>query len=158
MKLIALILLSCALPASSQAANQCSKNESVIFDCITEHSRVSLCESKKDEALVYRATSHGIIRLQVSEPSENKGNIFFLSSTPYAGGGESHIRFTNADHTYYLYEKNVKSDDGPIFSSGIVIYHHTNRIFDLNCKNNASIHQEAYTRIAPEPYIDIQSK
>lgn len=156
MKKIALTLLASTIASTCQAASQCQKNESLIFNCITRHSRASLCESKKDETLVYRATSQGKLRLQISEP--NKGSIFFLSSTPYAGGGEAHIRFSNADYTYYLYDKTIKSDDGPIFSSGIVIYHHAKRISNLICSNDASIHQKAYGRITSEPYIDIQSK
>lgn len=106
--------------------------------------------------LTYRAAAKGKLQLQISETKKNKGKLFFFSSTPYAGGGEAHIRFVNAGYTYYLYDRAVKGEGGPIFSSGVAIYRDGEKISNPTCENDASIHQSAYENMTREPYLDIQ--
>lgn len=148
-----LIAVSCA-----HAEGMCKEREAEIFTCETQKSISSLCKSKDTDTLSYRNGLANRINLEVSESSDRKGKVFYFSSTPYSGGGEAHIRFSRAGYTYYLYDKTIKTDDGPTFSAGIVVYKGATKISNQVCGNDASIHQSAYSDITKESYRSIGSK
>jgi hypothetical protein len=139
------------------AEGLCVARETIIFNCELKKSVASLCRSDADGTLIYRNGTDEKLNMQLSDAGINKNIVFFFSSIPYAGGGESHIRFSRSTYTYYLYDKTVKTSDGPEFRAGIAIYKGQRKISDLACENDASIHAAAYTSIAREPYRSIDS-
>ncbi|MEX3786341.1 hypothetical protein [Paraburkholderia sp. BR14374] len=153
--LFAIIL---AFSTTVRAEGMCGENESVIFNCELHSSTASLCEAKDAKVLTYRYGKEEKIELEISDAGFKRGNIFHFSDVPYSGGGEAHIRFSRGGYTYYLYDKTVKTESGPQFSAGIVIYRGIRRIGDRICVNDASIRQSAYSEIEREEYRDIRSK
>jgi hypothetical protein len=153
--LISLVIFTVNLPA--RAEGLCNANEAVIFNCELARSITSLCKSIKNGVLTYRNGIGTKINMQLSDEGKDKDSTFFLSSTPYAGGGESHIRFSQSSYSYYLYDKTVKTSEGPEFSAGIVIYKGKRKISNYACKNDASIRAAAYESMARESYQSIDS-
>jgi hypothetical protein len=140
------------------AEGLCKSNEYVFFNCELSKSIASLCQSD-DGATIYRHGRGGKVDMQVSDDNEKgRGHVFFFSSTGYAGGGEAHIRFSQSRYTYYLYDKTIKTEDGPYFSSGIVILKDDKKITNLVCDNDASVRARAYQSMTEEAYRDIDSK
>ncbi|WP_233802931.1 hypothetical protein [Paraburkholderia sp. HP33-1] len=140
------------------AEGMCKSGEKAIFNCELSKSTSSLCQSMDSGALTYRNGVDGKIRFELSNHDVENGPVFYFSNIPYAGGGEAHIRFSSQEYTYYLYDKTVKTDEGPTFSAGIVIYKKQNKISNLVCSNDASIHESAYQSITKEPYRPIAAK
>jgi len=143
--------------AAAHAEGLCSTEEAAVFNCELKASVSSLCQSTENGSLIYRNGVGEKINLQISD-KKNKRNVFFLSNTPYSGGGETHIRFSRMGYTYYLYDKVIKVDDGPETFAGIVVYKKNKKIYSLACNNNASIRASAYQSISREKYrsIDVQ--
>jgi hypothetical protein len=141
--------------AIAHAEGLCTIKETVIFNCELRKSVSSLCQSAENGVIIYRNGVGGKIILQVSDDEKNERDVFYFSNTPYAGGGEAHIRFARLGYTYYLYDKTVKTDEGPTFSAGIVIYKGERKISNLTCNNDASIRESAYRSITKEAYRSI---
>lgn len=151
------LALGLGLAMGAHAEGLCESREAVIFNCELIKSVSSLCRSNDNHVLTYRNGSKGDLNLQISD--ERGGGVnFYFSSTPYSGGGESHIRFSRFHYTYYLYDKIVKSDDGPIFSAGIIIYKDDRKVANLFCKNDATIRESAYDTITRETYRSISDQ
>lgn len=140
------------------AEGLCEARETVIFNCELPKSVSSLCRSNDSGVLAYRNGVNGKLNLKISEGSGKKGRVFYFSNTPYSGGGEAHIRFTRSGYTYYLYDKTVKSDDGPISSAGVVIFKGDEKIANLVCSNDASIREAGYRAITKEAYRSIDAR
>jgi hypothetical protein len=153
---ISLIILGLLFSANIRAEGMCHTNETAIFNCNLKKTTASLCESKASNILTYRNGDRTGYRLVLSDNGKN--NLFLFSNVPYAGGGEAHIRFSINDYNYYLYDKTVKTDEGPIFSAGIVIYRKEQKISNLTCNNDASIKQDAYQNFPRENYKNIDAK
>jgi hypothetical protein len=92
--LVNFIAISCA-----HAEGMCREGETIIFDCELQKSISSLCESKDAGVLSYRNGVTNKINLEISDGDAGKVKVFYFSSTPYAGGGEAHIRFSKAGYT-----------------------------------------------------------
>ncbi|WP_156966970.1 hypothetical protein [Paraburkholderia ferrariae] len=155
-KIIVLLIFGLFSGAKIRAEGMCNADEAVIFNCELKKTTASLCRSKKDNVLTYRDGGRAGYRLVLSDAG--KSNLFFFSNIPYAGGGEGHIRFSNNDYNYYIYDKTVKTDEGPIFSAGIVIYHNDLKIANMMCNNDASIRRDAYQNFPRENYKNIGAK
>jgi hypothetical protein len=151
-------IIGLAVTATVHAEGLCTIKETAIFNCELQKSTASLCQSIENETLIYRNGVDGNLNLQVSDGKGSKKDTFYFSSAPYAGGGEAHIRFSRLGYTYYLYDKVVKTDEGPTFSAGIVIYRGGRKISNLMCSNDASIRSGAYQSIAKEAYRSIGTK
>lgn len=141
----------------SRAEGMCGAAEKVIFNCELQKATASLCESF-DSVLSYRNGTSSKMILEVSDSGSLREKVFYFSNTPYAGGGESHVRFSRGGYTYYMYDKTVKTDDGPVSSAGVVVYQNDKKMGNLICNNDASIRQAGYRDIAREEYKDIDSK
>lgn len=157
-KIVLILLINLAAISSVHSEGMCKDSETVIFNCEMPKSVSSLCESKGADTLSYRNGIGGKINLELSDSDIPKEQIFYFSNTPYAGGGEAHIRFSRSGFTYYLYDKSVKTEDGPTFSAGIVVYRGERKISNLICSNDASIRRNAYDDITKESYRSIGSK
>ncbi|WP_429443925.1 hypothetical protein [Paraburkholderia sp. 40] len=144
--------------AAAYAEGMCNDNEMIVFNCQSNRSTASLCKEMGGDALTYRHGKMNRIDLEVSAVGLRKKEKFYFSSIPYSGGGEAHIRFFNGGYTYFLYDKTVRVDEGPEFSSGIVVYRHGRKISQETCNNDASIQHAAYSEIKKEEYMDIGSK
>ncbi|WP_423394960.1 hypothetical protein [Burkholderia sp. LMG 21824] len=142
----------------ARAEGLCATKEVAIFNCELEKSVSSLCKSKESGALIYRSGVDGKVGLRIPGGKEDARDFFFLSYAPYAGGGETHIRFYWLGYTYYLYDKVTKVDDGPALYSGIVMYKGKERISNISCENDASIRAIAYQSIARETYRSISTR
>lgn len=139
-----------------RAEGLCISRETVIFNCELEKSIASLCQSRDEGTLIYRSGTSRRLAMELSDSSKKK-SVFFLSSIPYAGGAEAHIRFSRSSYTYYLYDKTVKAREGPEFSAGIAIYKGKRKISDLSCRNDASIYAAGYESVTRESYRSIDS-
>ncbi|HDR9046112.1 TPA: hypothetical protein QDA94_000302 [Burkholderia vietnamiensis] len=151
---VTVAIIGLVVTVSVRAEGQCAVKETLIFNCELAKSTSSLCKSTENGVLTYRNRSDGKINLQISDKKRRK-NVFYFSNTPYAGGGEAHIRFSRLGYTYYLYDRTIKADEGPASSAGIVVYKGEERISSLMCSNDASIHEEAYQAITREKYRSI---
>ncbi|HEX7910849.1 MAG TPA: hypothetical protein VF534_22555 [Paraburkholderia sp.] len=158
LNIIAALIINFTVAIIAHAEGMCKSGELTIFNCELSKSISSLCQSANSEILTYRSGIDGRVNLEISDHNNNNVAVFYFSNTPYAGGGESRIRFANREYTYYLYDKTVKTDGGPTFSAGIVIYKRRNRIFNLVCNNDASIREGAYQSIGRENYHSIGEK
>ncbi|WP_143062197.1 hypothetical protein [Paraburkholderia diazotrophica] len=148
-------ILGLVLMTGAHAEGLCEADEAVIFNCELPRSVSSLCQSDGDGVLTYRNGGNGKINLKISDAGERIGKIFYFSNVPYAGGGEAHIRFSRSSYTYYLYDKTMKTNSGPAFSAGVVIYKDGKRITNVACGNDASIRERAYQKITKEAYHSI---
>jgi hypothetical protein len=100
-------VLAVAGGASARApgapANLCLANERVAFTCTAGTKLISLCAS--GDVLRYRYGKPG--RPDITYPAPALATpareAFRFSSTPYAGGGEARVRFTNGAWEYILY-------------------------------------------------------
>jgi hypothetical protein len=149
------LALELGLMKGAHAEGLCEADEAVIFNCELPKSISSLCQSDGDGVLTYRNGGNGKINLKISDAGESMGRIFYFSNVPYAGGGEAHIRFSRSNYTYYLYDKTMKTDNGPAISAGVVIYKDGERIANLACSNDASMRERAYHAITKEDYQSI---
>lgn len=150
-------VISLALTFSAHAEGLCAVKEMVIFNCELKRSVSSLCQSTENGTITYRNGLDGRINLQISGNNAGKKDVFHLSYMPYAGGGEAHIRFSRLDYTYYLYDNTIKTDEGPTFSAGIVIYRGEKKVSNFVCNNDASIRASAYESIVKEMYQEIDA-
>jgi len=142
-----------ATASHAETLNLCTSEETDVFHCHLKKIDISLCLSSNG-SFTYRAGRGKNIGLELSQKADGQ-NIFFVSSVAFAGGGEGHIRFSNHDYTYFLFDRTVKSDDGPVFSSGITIYKKGKLISQSSCRNSASIHQDAHSKLSEEQYQDL---
>ncbi|WP_322015971.1 hypothetical protein [Paraburkholderia sp. J12] len=156
-RVIAALIINLAAATVAHAEGMCKSGELTIFNCALSKSISSLCQSSDKGVLTYRNGIDREVRFELSNKGNQNSPVFFFSNTPYAGGGEAHIRFSNQEYTYYLYDKTIKTDEGPTFSAGIVIYK-KNKISNLVCSNDASIHEEAYQSMTKEAYRSIGAK
>jgi hypothetical protein len=157
-RIILALLIAFAAMVPAHAESLCILREIVIFNCELKKSTASLCKSDENGALTYRSGSNSKVNMQLSDTGKGKGSVFFFSDAPYAGGGEAHIRFSRAAYTYYLYDKTVKTTEGPEFSAGIAIYKGQRKISNFACENDASIRAEAYKSITRESFQLIDSR
>lgn len=154
-----ILTLMILLAANADASeSMCGSRESVIFNCDLGRSVASLCMSRISGLSVYRKGTSKKLELVLNERRNGRGALFFLSNTQYAGGYESHIRFSNDNVTYILYDKSVKTDDGPEASAGIVIYEKGRKLANLVCENDASISAATYEVMRKEGYTAIKEK
>lgn len=152
---ISVSILAFVSAAAAHAEGLCTTKETAIFNCELEKFASSLCQSTENGTLTYRNGIDRKINLRISDNKKSKKDVFYFSNTPYAGGGEAHIRFSQFDYTYYLYDRTIKTDEGPTFSAGIVIYKGKKKISNLTCNNDASIREGAYQSITKEAYRSI---
>lgn len=143
--------------ASSADNGLCSSSETVIFHCELANRTAAICQTKDSRSFIYRHARKSGIDLEVSGAGAEPKTRFYFSNTPYAGGGEAHIRFSRGKYDYYLYDRVVRHDDGPETSAGMVIYKARKRVSSLHCTNDASIHQNAYSDMETEAYEDIDN-
>lgn len=153
-----LLLITGGTHLTASAEGLCIGAESALFNCDLQNGTASLCESNNDGTLTYRNGTRSEINLEISDVGKCGEKVFYLSDASYAGGGEAHIRFQNGKYSYFLYDRTVKTEDGPEFIAGIAVYREDKKIANLLCKNDASIKQGAYLRINREKYKAIQEK
>ncbi|WP_321783649.1 hypothetical protein [Paraburkholderia sp. J94] len=151
-------MTSLALQTTAHAEAMCKPGEQPIFNCELKASVASLCLDASKKIFVYRNGTTGKLNLQVPRSDDlATGSPFHFSYAPYSGGGEAHVRFRQGAYNYYLYDRTYRTDDGPDFSAGIVIFKNDRKIANLACTNDASIHQQAYMQIPQETYRDISA-
>ncbi len=155
---VSVAIIGFASAAAVRAEGLCTEKETAIFNCKIEKTISSLCQSREDGTLTYRNGVGSKIHLRISDNKSKKKDVFYFSNVPYAGGGEAHIRFSPPGHTYYLYDKTIKTDEGPTFSAGIAVYKGENKISSFACHNDASIRSSAYQSITKEIYRSIDAR
>lgn len=139
----------------SHSGTLCRATETLIFNCEMAKEVSSLCRAKANGTFTYRNGKPGEIKLEVASPPAGRTE-FRLSSAPYAGGGEAHIRFTRFRYTYILYDRTVKTADGPEFSAGVVVLKDGRMVSKKRCANDASILADAYELLPREEFHDLQ--
>ena len=157
-KIIVTLIVNLITATIAQAEGMCKSGEVALFNCRLSKSISSLCQSADNRILTYRNGMDGKVRFELSDNDNKNSTAFYFSNTSYAGGGEAHIRISNQEYEYYLYDRTIKADEGPTFSAGIVIYKKLNKIADLVCNNDASILESAYQSITKEAYRPIGAK
>ena len=143
---IALIAAGNVYAASARAENLCRPDEIVLFQCKLKTRLLSLCASKDISPtagkLQYRFGTPQKIELSYPKTPQSAAGNFFISSTMYSGGDETHIRFNSNGFDYILFDKSIrtgfKGNNNPKSSSGAVI-RRDGKISALNCLNNASM-------------------
>lgn len=158
-RVIGLGVFSMMLHVSAFAGDMCKIGERAVFNCELDKSIASLCFEQNSRSFVYRDGTPAKIDLVVpAQRKTSESPPFYFSNIPYSGGGEVHVRFRQGGYQYYLYDKTVRTDDGPDFSAGIVVYKNNKKVANLTCNNDASVHQEVYEMMPKEAYRDIGAK
>ena len=137
------------IQTAPMAATLCTGEEQSLFNCTTKRKIISLCGSKlltKEEGYVqYKFGTRSKIDFHFpSEPSP-QGRHFQLSSTAYAGGGKTHIKFSNENVEYIIFERTIKVDMDEkvncrtIFSDGILVRKKGKEIVQYRCEGSDGI-------------------
>jgi hypothetical protein len=163
--ILAMVFCAAPLAAPPPKASLCTPEETVIFQCDLKAKRLSLCASKDFSAnggtLQYRYGVPAKIELLYPESPQPARDRFFFSSTGYSGGGEAHIRFTNAGYDYLLFDRTVRTGFGsgpnnPEFTSGVVTRRNGTIVSRRLCSNNGAIVSKAYENLPREEFEEIQ--
>ncbi|RZU02635.1 hypothetical protein [Rivibacter subsaxonicus] len=120
---IALLFVVAATQAAPPSRFLCSADEEVVFGCTLGRRMVSLCASPgpAPQKLQYRTGMPGKLELVVPPAPEPAAGTFIHSSTGYSGGGEARLRFRNGNWDYWLFDRTLRGEQGPVFSSGVVV-------------------------------------
>lgn len=116
----------------------CSASETSFFSCEIGTKRVSVCGN--GTGAVYRYGTPGKIELSATELS--------YSREGFSGGGESQITATNADHSYTVFDRVVRTGFGPggnepAFSSGLLVRRGGRLLSSRTCSAVTPIDTEA---------------
>ncbi|RJF99466.1 hypothetical protein D3871_13725 [Noviherbaspirillum saxi] len=90
--------------------------------------------------------------------------MFLTSSTAYAGGGETHLRFSVPPYDYVVYDRTtskIRAENGeraPEFSAGLVVKKNGHIVRRLRCTDSASanIAELAYDALATEDFKSLE--
>jgi hypothetical protein len=149
-------------------AGLCSKNEETVFNCITGTHVASICVSitpnKDGDFMQYRFGTKASVEFQFPNSKANYENPFLLSSTSFGGGGESHLRFTNDNYEYIVYERTTKGKSDmngirpSIFGSGIFVKKDGKRLKEYKCADaeNSGISSFVYDSLPREAFKQIR--
>ncbi|MDP1632898.1 MAG: hypothetical protein Q8L66_15885 [Caulobacter sp.] len=155
--------------AASAIPSLCAAGESVVFSCGAGDRVISLCATGGSPvAMQYRFGRKGAIELAYPKPAAAPKGVFFVSSTPYGGGGERRIRFTNGDYSYYLFSRTIAGEwdaegNRPhTFEDGVIVFRGGKLISDKRCttevdssgqeKAGAALDQENFNDELEIPY------
>ncbi|ATQ42319.1 hypothetical protein [Caulobacter mirabilis] len=110
---LALMGLAVAGPAGAGAVGLCSPGEEPVLSCPVEGGKVlSLCATGAGGPaaglkLQYRFGRPGKPELVYPDrPASAKGR-FFLSTTPFSGGGEERVRFRSGPYDYLVFQRDI---------------------------------------------------
>ncbi|WP_176058222.1 hypothetical protein [Paraburkholderia sp. BCC1876] len=158
-KKIALSLfLSGGLLHGVRASEFCQPNEEVAFNCMHSHKIAELCYSKDTNSFIYRFRSRNKVYLAYPEKTSGSAGEFLVSSRPYPGGGEGHVKFSREGYTYYIYDRNRTTRQSLETNAGVIAEKEGRRVENFRCTNDASIHASAYENLREEDYrgIDLE--
>ncbi|MBT8765824.1 hypothetical protein [Metapseudomonas boanensis] len=158
-QLCALLLLTASslsyAVGPSTVHNLCTSGEEVIFNCRLNDATASFCFSGSSKITTYRYGNAKKLDLLMQQDEANK-STFFISNATYIGGGETHVRFNNKNHTYIIFDKTIREDGWPTFSAGIVVFKSGHKQAQLECTNDASIGERAYKILIREQFMKIE--
>lgn len=152
-------LLFCSITYASEPPNNilCDSDEITLFNCSLTKKTASLCLRKKTNQIQYRIGT--AVKKELTYPKTLKDSIekFKLSTTPYPGGGENRIRFSNGTYDYLIYDITKAQQDisGSDFlqAAGIVVYAKSKRIANFKCINSeTSITSPAFEILPREDF------
>lgn len=121
-------LFACASHGATPVPSLCTSGEKVVFTCKLKAKTASLCASNaaagSEPALQYRFGTPRRVELRFPPTPQPPGELFWLSTTMYSGGGEARIRFRHADTDYILFDATTRTGFGggpnnPQFDAGI---------------------------------------
>lgn len=156
----------------SMAATLCTEEEQPLFNCMVKQRIISVCASKpltKEKGYVqYRFGTKSKMEFQFPNEPSPQGRHFQLSSTAYAGGGETHLRFINENFEYIIFERTIKGDvhepgtRPTIFTDGIMVKKTGKIVMQYRCdgSDDIGVSAIAYEVLPTEPFrhIDMQGK
>ncbi|MDT3719719.1 hypothetical protein [Pseudomonas oryzihabitans] len=157
--ILLVLTLTCSLACADEFPDQslCSAGEATLFNCILTKKTASLCLSKTANQIQYRIGTG--LKKEFIYPKLTEGSIekFKLSATPYPGGGENRIRFSNGTYSYFIYDITKTQADASngesIQAAGIVVYARNKRIANLKCSNSeTSITSSAFETLQRESF------
>lgn len=146
----------------------CRGGEQVVFSCFVAAKTASVCASdhvsKESGYMQYRfgTTAHADMLYPKSRDLAHRH--FFISSVTYAGGGETHLRFSVGQYDYVIYDRTLRENrdsEGkrtPNFESGIVVKKGGTKIKNIRCvdDNFSGIRPVAYEVLQEERYEDLK--
>ena len=135
----------------------CKVDETTLFNCNLAKKTASLCLKKRTNQIEYRMGTDAKKEFTFPKTLKNSIEQFKLSTTPYSGGGENRIRFSNGIYNYFIYDitktqKYISGDDS-LQIAGIAIYAKNKFIANLKCSNSgASITSPAFEILQRENF------
>ncbi len=122
----------------------------IYFRCVVGANAYLLSES--DDGIVsYVNLKNGYVNFVYQADAWPK--IFYLSSAPMNGGGQTRIKFSNHGYEYYLYEITHRTEDGYLFKQGVSVVKNGKIISNKECDNDDStVQQVAYNALVREEY------
>ena len=160
---LAALVFVAAYVHSDEARFLCEADEQLIFGCSLGERQVSVCASHDitiDTGYVqYRVGTAGRLEQVYPNPPLPPRDRFFLSTSPYAGGGASAIRFRVGGSDHFVFEQMTRTNftagepHDPEFQAGLVIRgEKTTTSIELCDENDASIRKVAYDHFPREEY------
>lgn len=160
----ALVLSLTLIAQPSMAENLCIEGEQIVFTCAVKKRVASVCASipftKSEGNMQYRFGTKSNVEFRFPPNPSPQGKHFYLSSTPFSGGGETHLRFINGVYEYIVYERTTRGEedgqDSPpvLFNDGILIKKSGKKIAQYKCDKNANrgISAVVYDVLQREPF------
>lgn len=122
-KLLALMgaVVAGLLPSAALAAGHCKPGEEAVLSCPVGGGKVlSLCATGANGPadglkMQYRFGKPGAVELSYPDRMAPAKGRFFLSTTPFSGGGEERIRFRSGSYDYVVFQRTLAgawNDDG----------------------------------------------
>jgi hypothetical protein len=144
--------------ANGLERTHCQANEQILFSCkVGQEKIVSICASKNlsssSRYVQYRFGKSGALELQYPDNLKGSFDRFRFSSVPYSGGGEAHIRFSNKNFEYIIYDREVKSNE----AVGVLVRQGKQSVSQRKCQSfdYAYISRPGYVSLPKEPFEDV---
>lgn len=161
---VGFVLLWIAIPAGARESEKlCRANEQSLFECKVGKKQVSICASPNMTATTgyaqYRYGTPQKIELAYPPTPKPPRGYFALSNTPYSGGAESRIHFTNQGYEYFVFTLmhrthfEANEPNYPVFDAGVRVFHRGKEILNLHCQDReTSLNKAAYDHFDQEAF------
>lgn len=145
------VAAACGFAFPAQAASLCAPSEPVVFACHVGSKLVSLCRQAGDRGMLsYRFGGPDKLELSYPEPGRQASAAFTVKSAPLVGGGETTVSFKRGVHTYTVYSKVARSDDGstPEFEDGVIVSRRGKVLSKMRCEDGGEGFREPVSSVA----------
>ncbi|MEX8519743.1 MAG: hypothetical protein AB3X44_14625 [Leptothrix sp. (in: b-proteobacteria)] len=161
---IVLVAALCSPSIYSKDVSLCTAQEQVLFTCMVKSKTISVCGShgfnSESGYVQYRYGTQKKIELQYPSLVTPPKGHFWFSSTPYAGGGESRLRFINSGAQYEVFDRTIRTGFGkdglhyPESTAGVIVFDPGHAYKEILCTTDGTLSSELHGKIETEEFRD----